>query len=70
MKVTALVPDDLVARVRELTGGETITESLIKALSDWAAVQEIKTLNRRIAARPLEFKKGFTAASVRKINRR
>ena len=69
MKVTALVPDDLIARVRELTGGKTITDSLIRALSDWAAVQEVKALNRRVAEKPLSFRKGFTAASVRKISR-
>ena len=70
MKVTALVPDALVARVREFAGGKNITDSLVKALSDWTAAQELKSLNRRLARNPLVFRRGFNANSVRKASRR
>lgn len=69
MKVTALIPDDLVSDVKQLTNGKNITESLVKALSEWVSIQRIKLLNKQVAKTPLEFKNGFNASSVRKINR-
>ncbi|GJQ60920.1 MAG: hypothetical protein SCALA701_37210 [Candidatus Scalindua sp.] len=35
VKVTALIPDNLIMEVKEYTKGKNITESLIKALSEW-----------------------------------
>ncbi|MGY8787737.1 MAG: hypothetical protein ACKVH5_05505 [Fidelibacterota bacterium] len=69
MKVTALIPDKLVSEVKDLTQGKNITESLIKALSEWVANQKVKELNLQIADKPLEFKSGFNSESVRKTNR-
>jgi len=69
MKVTALLPDDLISDVQQLTQGKNITESLIKALSEWVSIQRIKSLNSQVAKTPLVFKNGFSAYSVRKINR-
>ena len=69
MKVTALLPDDLVADVKQLTQGKNITDSLIKALSEWVSIQKIKSLNTQVARTPLVFKEGFSSSSVRKINR-
>ncbi len=69
MKITALIPDDLVADVKQLTQGKNITDSLIKALSEWVSIQKIKSLNTQIAQTPLVFKEGFSGSSVRKINR-
>jgi len=69
MKVTALIPDKLVSEVKDLTQGKNITESLIKALSEWVANQKVKELNLQIADKPLEFKSGFNSESVRRINR-
>ena len=69
MKVTAIIPDDLVADVKQLTRGKNITDSLIKALSEWVSIQKIKSLNTQIAQTPLVFKKRFSGSSVRKINR-
>jgi len=40
MKVTALIPDELVAEVKQLTQGKNITESLIIALDEWVAIQK------------------------------
>ena len=69
MKVTALIPDDLVSDVKQLTQGKNITESLIKALSEWVSIQKIKTLNTKVAKNPLIFQDGFSASSARKISR-
>ena len=68
MKVTALIPDQLVIEVKELTKGKNITESLISALSDWVAQQKIRKLNEKIKKQPLNFVDGFSAESVRKTN--
>jgi len=63
MKVTALIPDELIADVKQLT------DSLIKALSEWVSIQKIKSLNIQVARTPLVFKEGFSSSSVRKIKR-
>ena len=42
MKVTALIPDELVQEVRELTQGKNITESLTIALNQWVDNQKLK----------------------------
>lgn len=69
MKVTALIPDDLVSDVKQLTQGKNITDSLIKALSEWVSIQRIKSLNSKVSKTPLSFRDGFNAQSVREINR-
>jgi hypothetical protein len=69
MKVTAILPDDLVDQIKRYSKGKNITESLIIALRDWIALQKIKELNQRIKKEPLKFKKVFSAEKVRSINR-
>ena len=69
MKVTAILPDDLVADVKKLTGGKNITDSLEKALSEWLKLAKLKKLNQKLESHPLSFTEGFTADKVRKINR-
>jgi len=70
MKVTALIPDDLVADVRKYAAGRNLTESLIIALREWRAFQKIKALNRRVGEKPLEFAPGVSAEALREHNRR
>ncbi len=48
MKVTALIPDNLIQEVKEYTKGKNITESLIKAFSEWIKLQIIEELNATI----------------------
>jgi len=69
MKVTALIPKALIFEVKELTNGKNITDSLIKALSEWVDIKKIKDLNLQVSEKPLEFKSGFSASSVRETNR-
>ena len=69
MKVTALIPDDLVKEVKHLAGGKNLTESLILALNEWISLKKIKSLNNEIESNPLKFSNGFTAKKVRSTNR-
>ena len=70
MKVTAILPDDLIDDIKHYSRGRNITESLMIALRDWIALQKIKELNQKIKKEPLKFRKGFSAGKVRSINRR
>lgn len=69
MKVTALLPDEIVEEVKKLSGGKNITESLLIALEDYIARQRIKKLILKVKDKPLQFKDGFTAEKVRNLNR-
>ena len=69
MKVTALIPDDLITRVKEVSGGKNTTECLIIALREYLSQNEIKKLYQSVDKVPLEFKEDFTAYKVRKSNR-
>lgn len=57
MKVTALIPDELMEEVKDLTHAMNTTESLITALTDWVASQRIKQLSAKVKKSPLKFKK-------------
>ena len=66
MKITALIPDELVADVQQFTQGKTIADSLIKALSEWVSIQKIKSLNTEVAKSPLVFKPPLRPVSSRR----
>jgi len=42
MKVTAIIPDEIIIDVRKYSDGKNITDSLIKALNDWLYTQSIQ----------------------------
>ena len=65
MKVTAIIPDDIINDVQEYTAGKNITDSLIKALSDWLYTKRIQKLNREVRKKPLRFADGFSAETLR-----
>lgn len=69
MKVTTILPDDLVKDIRNITKGKTLTESLIKALSEWISMQKIRNLNSKIEMHPLKFRSDFKAQKARELNR-
>jgi hypothetical protein len=69
MKVTALIPDQLVSQVQKLALGKNITDSLTIALKDWVSSKKVSLLNSKILRKPLSFSKGFTAEKVRRVNR-
>ena len=70
MKVTAIIPDALVSEVQRLASRRNLTESIIAALTEWAALQKIRELNRRVEKQPLKFRAGFSPAAIRELNRR
>jgi len=65
MKVTALIPDDIINDVQEYTEGKNITDRRIKALSDWLYIKRIQKLNREVRKNPLMFEDGFNAETLR-----
>lgn len=70
MKVTALIPDEIIADVRKYTGGKNITDSLIKALNDWLYAKRLENLNQNLSQNPLQFQDGFSAEEIRKLSKR
>lgn len=70
MKVTALIPEELINEVREVTGGKNITESLIIALRSYLAQRKVESLIDKVQQQPLQFNEDFTAYGIRKINRK
>lgn len=69
MKVTALIPDNLIKEILELTGGKNITESVIIALKGYIANKKVNYLIDEVSKEPLQFNEDFTAYGIRKINR-
>jgi hypothetical protein len=70
MKVTALIPDDLIHEIKQYTGAKNITESLIVALNEWVSLKKVKKLNLLVKKQPLHFSSDFSSSKVREINRR
>ncbi|MCA9422471.1 MAG: hypothetical protein KC592_15735 [Nitrospira sp.] len=70
MKVTALLPDELVEEVKAHAKGQTLTESLTLALEEWLRLKKIARLNAQVQKQPIEFSKSFSAARLRSLNRR
>jgi hypothetical protein len=68
MKVTAILPDELIASVRTLTRGRNITDALKIALDDWVKMQQLQALNLRVSEKPLAFR--YNAENIRNTNRK
>ena len=69
MKVTALLPEEMINEVRKFSGGKNITESLQIALNDYLQRQKLRKAMKKLKQNPLEFTKDFNAENIRKINR-
>lgn len=59
MKVTALIPDELIAQVKQISGGKNITESLLIALKEYVKKDKMEKLYKSIEEEPLSFNEGF-----------
>lgn len=70
MKITAIIPDEIIADVQKYTGGKNITDSLIKALNDWLYTRRISDLDQMLVEEPLEFREGYSASRVRNLSNR
>ena len=55
MKVTAILPEELIHDVQRYSNGKNITDSLKIALSQWLQLQHIIELNNRVHKKPLKF---------------
>ena len=67
MKVTAIIPDELVKEAQVLSNAKNITEAMIIALKSYVALENLKAMGRAIDKNPLQFK--YTAEEIREINR-
>jgi hypothetical protein len=69
MKVTALIPDPLIRDVRKLAPGDTLTDSLLRVLSEWTAWQKSLRLADKIRKSPLTFTAAARSGKLRQQNR-
>jgi len=69
MKVTAIINDELITNVIELSHGKNITEGVVIALEDYVYRKRIEQLIEGFDACPVEFKDGYSAGSIRELNR-
>lgn len=65
MKVTTIIPDDILDDIQKYSGGRNITDSLIMVLKDWLYVKRINSLNEEVSKNPLCFKDGFSTDEIR-----
>ena len=70
MKITAIIPDDIIKDVQKFTEGKNITDSLITALNDWLYAKRLEMLNQELSKKPVRFVDGFSAENIRKLNNR
>lgn len=68
--MTAILPDDIVLDVQRFTEGKNITDSLIKALSDWLYAKRIEQLDQDLTKEPVHFREGFSADQIRRLQKR
>lgn len=70
MKVTALLPNELVDEVKRISHGKNITEALNIALSEWVQLKKLSELHNHLASHPLVLSSPEETAQVRDLNRR
>ncbi len=67
MKVTAIIPDELVRETQLLSNAKNITDAMIIALNNYVSLQKLKAMGETVHKNPLKFK--HTAREIRDINR-
>ena len=67
MKVTAIIPDELVRETQILSNARNITDAMIIALKNYIALQKLKAMGEAINEKPLQF--SLTAEEIRDLNR-
>jgi hypothetical protein len=70
MKVTAIIPDNIIREIKNHAPGKALTDCLVVALSEWVCLKKIKALNKSIKKAPLKFKADYSATNVRALNRK
>ncbi|MEB2782736.1 type II toxin-antitoxin system VapB family antitoxin [Algoriphagus sp. C2-6-M1] len=67
MKVTALIEDELIQDVMEISGAKNVTEALRIALRDYLSRKKLRELSDQMVAEPLVF--AYGSDHLRDINR-
>jgi bifunctional ADP-heptose synthase (sugar kinase/adenylyltransferase) len=67
MKVTAILPDELVKETQTLSNARNITEAIIIALNSYVSLEKLKAMGAAINQQPMKFK--YSAQEIRDINR-
>jgi len=67
MKVTAIIPDELIKEAKILSNAKNITEAMIIALNTYISLEKLKAMGKIINESPLQFK--YTAQEIRDLNR-
>lgn len=67
MKVTAIIPDELVKEAKSLSNAKNITEAMIIALNSYVSLEKLKAMGKAINKKPLQL--NYTAQEIRKLNR-
>ena len=67
MKVTAIIPDELVRETQILSNAKNITDAMIIALNNYVSLQKLKAMGETINKRHLRFK--YKAQEIRVLNR-
>jgi hypothetical protein len=67
MKVTAIIPDELVKEAQSLSKAKNITEAMIIALNSYVSLEKLKAMGNMINKSPLKFE--YTAQEIRELNR-
>jgi hypothetical protein len=66
MKVTALLPDEMIREAMEFSETSTVTDALKTALAHYISIEKIKRASESIVSEPLEFY--YTAEQLRSKN--
>ena len=66
MKVTAIIPDELVKETQTLSNAKNITEAMIIALNSYISLEKLKAMGEAINKNPLKFM--YSAQEIRDLN--
>ena len=66
MKVTAIIPEDLVKEAKMLSNANNITDTMIIALNTYVSLQKIREMGEGVKKNPLKFE--YTAQEIRELN--
>jgi hypothetical protein len=66
MKVTAIIPEDLVKEAKMLSNANNITDTMIIALNTYVSLQKIRAMGEGVKKNPLKFE--YTAQEIRELN--
>ncbi len=67
MKVTAIIPDELVKETQSISNAKNITQAMIIALNSYISLEKLKAMGEKINNKPLQFK--HSAEEIRGLNR-